>query len=121
MKSHLKRIAAPKSWRIERKVRKWVVRANPGAHKISTSFPLAFFIRDVLGYANTMREVKNILTKKIILVDIGADGHGGVSDLRVYVNPEITWMSDEKEEWYEGCFSTDRVCGIVNNPKKIKI
>lgn len=69
MKSHLKRIAAPKSWHINRKIRKWVVRANPGAHEISTSFPLAFFMRDVLGYANTMREVKNILTKKTILVD----------------------------------------------------
>lgn len=69
MKSHLKRIAAPKSWHIERKARKWVVRANPGAHEISTSFPLAFFIRDILGYANNMREVKNILTKKTILVD----------------------------------------------------
>lgn len=69
MKSHLKRIAAPKSWHIERKVRKWVVRANPGAHEISTSFPLAFFMRDILGYANSMREVKNILTKKTILVD----------------------------------------------------
>src|SRR3989344_5576346 len=43
------------------------------------------------------------IPKRIILVDVGADGHGGVSDLRVYLNPEITWMSDEKNEWYEGC------------------
>ncbi len=61
------------------------------------------------------------ISRKIILVDVGADGRGEVSDLRVYINPEITWLSVEKEEWYEGCFSTDKVCGIVSRPKSIKI
>ncbi len=61
------------------------------------------------------------ISKRIILVDVGADGHGKVSDLRVYINPEITWHSKEKIEWYEGCFSTDRVCGIVSRPASIKI
>lgn len=61
------------------------------------------------------------ISKRLILVDVGADGHGGVSDLRVYINPEITWTSKEKEKWYEGCFSTDRVCGIVSRPKSIKV
>jgi peptide deformylase len=62
-----------------------------------------------------------MISKRIILVDIKADGHGGVGDLRVYINPEIIWKSKEKIEWYEGCFSTDRVCGIVSRPKSIKI
>jgi len=61
------------------------------------------------------------ISKRIILVDVGADGRGGVSDLRIYLNPEITWMSDEKEEWYEGCFSTAQVAGIVSRPKHIKL
>jgi peptide deformylase len=61
------------------------------------------------------------LPKRIILVDIGADGHGGVSNLKVYINPEITWKSAEETEWYEGCYSTDRVCGIVSRPTKIKL
>lgn len=61
------------------------------------------------------------ISKRIILVDIGADGHGKVSYLRLYINPVITWKSKEKEEWYEGCFSTDRVCGIVSRPKYIRI
>lgn len=61
------------------------------------------------------------ISKRIILVDVGADGHGKVSDLRVYINPEIIWESTEKEEWYEGCYSTDRVCGIVNRSISIKI
>lgn len=61
------------------------------------------------------------IPKRIILVDVKADGHGVVGDLRVYINPEIIWESKEKEEWYEGCFSTDRVCGIVSRPKSVKV
>ena len=61
------------------------------------------------------------ISKRIILVDIGADGKGGVSDLRVYINPEITRKSDEEAEWYEGCYSTDRVCGIVSRPINIGV
>jgi len=61
------------------------------------------------------------ISKRIILVDVSARGKGEVGDLRVYINPEIISMSEEKSEWYEGCFSTDRVCGIVSRPTKIKI
>lgn len=61
------------------------------------------------------------VSKRIILVDILADGKGNVGDLRVYINPEITWVSDDKEKWYEGCWSTDKVCGIVARPKSIKM
>jgi len=61
------------------------------------------------------------MSKRIILVDVGADGHGGVSDLRAYINPEITWMSGEQDEWYEGCFSTAQVAGVVERPRKIKV
>lgn len=61
------------------------------------------------------------ISKRIIAVDIGADGKGGLADLRVYINPEITWCSEDTNEWYEGCWSTDRVCGIVSRPTSIKI
>lgn len=59
--------------------------------------------------------------KRIILVDIKANGKGKAGDLRVYINPEITWMSKIKGEWYEGCYSVDRICGIVARPVSIKI
>ncbi len=61
------------------------------------------------------------ISKRIILVDVIADGKGKVGDLRLYINPEIIWASEEQNEWYEGCFSTSRVCGIVSRPTRIKI
>lgn len=61
------------------------------------------------------------ISKRIILVDIGADGHGGVSDLRVFINPRILSVSDTTSEWYEGCYSTDHVCGVVTRPISITL
>ncbi len=61
------------------------------------------------------------ILKRIILVDVAADGKGKVGDLKVYINPEITWVSKQKREWYEGCYSTGKVCGIVSRPTSIKL
>lgn len=61
------------------------------------------------------------ISKRIILVDVGADGHGAVSELQVFINPKIIWKSDDLIEWYEGCYSTDRVCGIVERPDSVQI
>lgn len=60
------------------------------------------------------------ISKRIILVDVSADGKGKLGDLHLYINPEIIESSDEQGEWYEGCFSTSRVCGIVSRPIKIR-
>lgn len=66
------------------------------------------------------------ISKRIILVDTKADGKGKVGSppaggLKVYINPEITWESKRKGEWYEGCYSTGKICGIVSRPVSIKI
>lgn len=58
---------------------------------------------------------------RVILVDVKADGKGGVSDLHLYVNPEILEISQEMEEWYEGCYSTGNVRGVVSRPNRVKI
>src|SRR3989338_11360241 len=42
------------------------------------------------------------ISKRIILVDVVADGKGKIGDLRLFINPEIVEQSDEIEEWYEG-------------------
>ncbi|MBI4036009.1 peptide deformylase [Candidatus Daviesbacteria bacterium] len=61
------------------------------------------------------------ILKRIILVDTAADGKGQVGELKVFINPKITWRSKRKREWYEGCYSTGKVCGIVSRPISIKI
>lgn len=61
------------------------------------------------------------ILKRIILVDTKADGKGKVGKLKIFINPEIIWQSKKTAEWYEGCYSTGRVCGIVSRPVSIKI
>lgn len=61
------------------------------------------------------------ISKRIILVDVKADGRGRVGNLKIYINPKITWQSKRKGEWYEGCYSTGKICGIVSRPTSIKI
>jgi len=61
------------------------------------------------------------ISKAIILVDIGADGKAGTSDLRPFINPEITWSSQSRSEGYEGCRSTDKVCGIVERADSVRV
>lgn len=58
---------------------------------------------------------------RIILVDVEANGKGSVARLNLYINPTIISMSDEQEEWYEACYSTDNVRGVVMRPKFITV
>jgi small subunit ribosomal protein S4e len=69
MKRHLKRLNAGKRWKILRKTTTFVVRPKPGAHPLDQGLCLGMIIRDCLGYARTMGEVKIILASRNVLVD----------------------------------------------------
>lgn len=66
---HISRLAAPKSWPIERKINKWISRPVPGPHSLEGSIPLSVLIRDVLKYAKTAKEIKLILNQGKVLID----------------------------------------------------
>ncbi|MBA3064807.1 30S ribosomal protein S4e [Candidatus Woesearchaeota archaeon] len=68
-KKHLKRLVAPKSWKIKRKGITFVTRPNPGMHSKKNSISINVVLRDMLNYAKTTRDVKVILSKGDILVD----------------------------------------------------
>ena len=65
----LKRLAAPKFWRIEKKTKKFVVKPLPGPHSKDRCLPIGIILRDMLGYAYTMKEAKTILKNCIVKVD----------------------------------------------------
>jgi len=69
MKNHLKRIASPKTWIINRKANVFTTRPKPGAHPFSMGLPLGIIIRDKLNIASTMNEVKKLLNNSEVLVD----------------------------------------------------
>ncbi len=69
MKNHLKRIAAPSTWTINRKAKVFACRPNPGAHNLENGLPLGIILRDYLKMASTMDEVKKLLIHNDVLID----------------------------------------------------
>jgi small subunit ribosomal protein S4e len=69
MKNHLKRIAAPPSWDIDRAGGKYTIRPKAGAHPLAESLPLGMLIRDELNLASTLSEARKVLSNNNIQVD----------------------------------------------------
>ncbi len=69
MSKHIKRLAAPKTWRIKRKESKFIVKPRPGPHNLKESLPLLVIVRDLLNYAKNAREAKKVIKEGKILVD----------------------------------------------------
>jgi len=68
-KKHLKRLPAPKYWPIKRKTGKFTTRVIPGPHSREQCLPLTIVLREILGYAENMREVRAILSSGQIKID----------------------------------------------------
>ena len=67
--AHLKRLSAPRKWKLERKTKKWGVKVSPGPHPIERSISLLVILRDFLGYANKAKEARYIINNGQIYVD----------------------------------------------------
>lgn len=66
---HLKRLLAPKFWKVSKKEKKFIVAPSPGPHPKNRSIPLKVLIRDILGYAENSLEAKKILNAGKVLID----------------------------------------------------
>ena len=69
MSDHLKRLAAPRSWPLKRKVNVWTTKQCPGSHSVEESVPAAVMLRDILKVCDTAREAKRIVANRDCLVD----------------------------------------------------
>lgn len=68
-KKHLKRLAAPKHWMLDKLSGVWAPRPSTGPHKLRECLPLIIVLRNRLKYALTGTEVKMILMNKLVKVD----------------------------------------------------
>src|SRR3989344_5574237 len=67
--SHLKRIAAPKTWPLKRKENMFILRQNPGPHNLKTSMPIGFILKNMLNKTKITRETKKVINDGSILVN----------------------------------------------------
>jgi len=68
-KKHLKRVAAPKHWMLDKMTGIFAPRSRPGPHKLKESIPLILLIRNRLKYALTYREAIMIVNGRNIKID----------------------------------------------------
>jgi len=68
-KKHLKRLAAPSHWMLDKLSGTYAPRPSAGPHKLRESLPLIVFLRNRLKYALNGREVKAILMQRLVKVD----------------------------------------------------
>lgn len=66
---HRKRLSAPITYPIKRKHGVFTIRPYPTRGKDESSIPLGIIMREILGFAKTLSEVKKILAKKEVKVD----------------------------------------------------
>ncbi len=68
MSDHLKRLNAPDSWHIAKKTTKFITKTAPGPHN-ANAMPIAIWLRDHMGFARNLKEVKQILNQNDVIVN----------------------------------------------------
>jgi len=68
-RKHLKRLAAPKHWMLDKLGGTWAPRPSAGPHKLRECLPLSLVLRNRLKYALTRREIIMIVMRKNVQVD----------------------------------------------------
>ena len=69
MSDHMKRLAAPRSWPLKRKVNVFVAKQTAGAHSLKESMPAVTVLRDMIGACDTAKEAKRIIGNREMIVD----------------------------------------------------
>ncbi len=65
----LKRLSAPRTWDIERKSQRFIIRPSPGPYSLKDGYPLGVVLRDLLHLVQNKKEIDNVLSHAQILVD----------------------------------------------------
>jgi len=68
-KKHLKRLAAPKHWMLDKLSGIFAPRPSTGPHKLRECLPLILLLRNRLKFALNKREVTKILMQRVVKVD----------------------------------------------------
>ena len=68
-KKHMKRLAAPKSWMLDKLGGVYSVRPSAGPHALRESMPISIFLKNRLKYALTQKEVETIMKQRLIKID----------------------------------------------------
>jgi len=69
MSDHMKRLAAPRSWPLKRKINVFITKQSPGAHSVEDSMAASVVLRDMIEACDTAREAKRIIGNRDMFVN----------------------------------------------------
>jgi small subunit ribosomal protein S4e len=69
VKNHLLRISAPKTWKISRKLSRYITRPNPGSHSFNSGLSINTVLKEVLGVVDTTKDTKYLINNKGVLIN----------------------------------------------------
>ena len=101
---------------------------DPRLHKVATpvtEFGTERLRKLVADMADTMYDAPGVglaatqvdVHERVITIDVSETS----DQLLVLVNPEITWASDEKQVYDEGCLSVPGIYDGVERPARVKV
>ena len=101
---------------------------DPRLHKVAkpvTEFGTERLRKLVADMAETMYDAPGVglaatqvdVHERVVVIDVTEDQ----SQLIVFINPEITWASDEKQVYDEGCLSVPGIYDGVERPSRVKV
>jgi len=101
---------------------------DPRLHKVAkpvTEFGAERLTRLVADMANTMYEAPGVglaatqvdVHERVIVIDVSDTK----DELRVFINPEIVWASEELQSYEEGCLSVPGIYDGVERPARVKV
>ncbi len=100
---------------------------DPRLHKVAK--PVTVFDERlttlVADMAHTMYEAPGVglaatqvdVHEQIVVIDISEQGN----ELRVFINPELLWASEETKSYDEGCLSVPGIYDGVERPARVKV
>ncbi|BAP90059.1 peptide deformylase [Burkholderiales bacterium GJ-E10] len=95
------------------KVARPVTAFDDRLHKLLADMTETMYAANGVGLAATQVDVH----ERVVLLDLSETR----SDLRVFVNPTLTWTSSETAEGEEGCLSVPGVFDKVTRPAKVRV
>ncbi|MBX9868672.1 MAG: peptide deformylase [Burkholderiaceae bacterium] len=100
---------------------------DPRLHKIAK--PITVFDdrlkKLVADMAETMYDAPGVglaasqvdVHERLLVIDVSENN----AQLQVFINPEITWVSEEKKVYDEGCLSVPGIYDGVERPAEVKV
>jgi peptide deformylase len=95
------------------KVAKPVTEFGDRIHKLVQDMADTMYDAPGVGLAATQVDVH----ERLVIIDISETK----DELRVFINPEIVWASEEKQVYDEGCLSVPGIYDGVERPARVKV